>query len=144
MATHSSILAWEIPRTEEPGGLQFMGLQRVTKQLYGLIYMIIFQIWQYIFLKGKLQLRGQVTYLKSHGIASALNSAYYYSQCSYHYCIVATELLLKHFLQAHGRRQAGALLSFTMSFCLLLGISLLQFFLLNLMSREIYSHFLCS
>ena len=24
MATHSSILAWEIPRTEEPGGLQFM------------------------------------------------------------------------------------------------------------------------
>ena len=27
MATHSSILAWEIPRTEEPGGLQSMGLQ---------------------------------------------------------------------------------------------------------------------
>ena len=25
MATHSSILAWEIPWTEEPGGLQFMG-----------------------------------------------------------------------------------------------------------------------
>ena len=24
MATHSSILAWEIPRTEEPGGLQSM------------------------------------------------------------------------------------------------------------------------
>ena len=29
MATHSSILAREIPRTEEPGGLQSMGLQRV-------------------------------------------------------------------------------------------------------------------
>ena len=28
MATHSSILAWKIPRTEEPGGLQSMGLQR--------------------------------------------------------------------------------------------------------------------
>ena len=27
-ATHSSILAWKIPRTEEPGGLQFMGSQR--------------------------------------------------------------------------------------------------------------------
>ena len=27
--THSSILAWEIPWTEEPGGLQSMGLQRV-------------------------------------------------------------------------------------------------------------------
>ena len=25
MATHSSILAWRIPRTEEPGGLQFIG-----------------------------------------------------------------------------------------------------------------------
>ena len=27
MATHSSILAWKIPWTEEPGGLQSMGLQ---------------------------------------------------------------------------------------------------------------------
>ena len=27
--THSSILAWRIPRTEEPGGLQSMGSQRV-------------------------------------------------------------------------------------------------------------------
>ena len=37
MATHSSILVWNTPRTEEPGGLQSMGLQRlghdlVTKQ----------------------------------------------------------------------------------------------------------------
>ena len=30
MATHSSILAWEIPRTEEPRGLQSMGLQSWT------------------------------------------------------------------------------------------------------------------
>ena len=29
MSTHSSILAWRIPWTEEPGGLQSMGLQRV-------------------------------------------------------------------------------------------------------------------
>ena len=29
MATHSSIIAWEIPWTEEPGGLQYMGSQRV-------------------------------------------------------------------------------------------------------------------
>ena len=27
-ATHSSILAWKIPRTEKPGGLQSMGVQR--------------------------------------------------------------------------------------------------------------------
>ena len=29
MTTHSSILAWEMPWTEEPGELQPMGLQRV-------------------------------------------------------------------------------------------------------------------
>ena len=29
MAIHSNILAWEIPWTEEPGGLQSMGSQRV-------------------------------------------------------------------------------------------------------------------
>ena len=31
MTTHSSILAWRIPWTEEPGGLQSMGTQRVGK-----------------------------------------------------------------------------------------------------------------
>ena len=31
MATHPIILAWEIPRTEEPGGLQSMRLQRVRR-----------------------------------------------------------------------------------------------------------------
>ena len=31
MATHSSILAWEIAWTEEPGGLQSMGLQSRTR-----------------------------------------------------------------------------------------------------------------
>ena len=29
MATHSSVLAWSIPRTEEPGGLQSMGSQEL-------------------------------------------------------------------------------------------------------------------
>ena len=33
MATHSSVLAWEIPWTEEPEGLQFMELQRVGHNL---------------------------------------------------------------------------------------------------------------
>ena len=33
MATNSSILAWEIPWTEEPGGLQSMGLQKTRTQL---------------------------------------------------------------------------------------------------------------
>ena len=36
MATHSSIIAWEIPWTEEPAGLQSAGLQnsRTKQQLY--------------------------------------------------------------------------------------------------------------
>ena len=33
LATHSSILAWEIPWTKEPGGLQSMGSQRVRHDL---------------------------------------------------------------------------------------------------------------
>ena len=35
VTTHSSILAWEIPQTEEPGRLQSMRLQRVRIQLSG-------------------------------------------------------------------------------------------------------------
>ena len=31
MATHSSILAWKMPWTEEPGGLQFTGSQRAGR-----------------------------------------------------------------------------------------------------------------
>ena len=36
MATHSSVLAWEIPQTEEPGGLQSMGWQSLdmTEHMY--------------------------------------------------------------------------------------------------------------
>ena len=33
MAAHSSLLAWEIPWSEEPGGLQSRGLQRVGHDL---------------------------------------------------------------------------------------------------------------
>jgi len=33
MAVHPNILTWEIPYTEESGGLQFMGLQRVRHNL---------------------------------------------------------------------------------------------------------------
>ena len=33
MTTHSSVLAWEIPRTEEPGALQSIGQKRVGRDL---------------------------------------------------------------------------------------------------------------
>ena len=57
MATHSSILAWEIPWTEEPAGLQSMGSQRVShnlatkqQQQYIFIHVIKIHIHTYIFL----------------------------------------------------------------------------------------------
>ena len=34
MTTHSSILAWKVPWTEDPGGLQSMGSQRVGHDKY--------------------------------------------------------------------------------------------------------------
>ena len=49
MATHSSILVWRIPWTEEPGGLQSMGSQRVRHDratslsiLYSVAYLFFF------------------------------------------------------------------------------------------------------
>ena len=43
MATHSSILAWRIPRTEEPGGLWSVGSQRVNarKHVFSISYPVI-------------------------------------------------------------------------------------------------------
>ena len=45
MATHSSILAWRIPWTEEPGELQSMGLQRAghdSTHMKGMLWSISF------------------------------------------------------------------------------------------------------
>ena len=56
MATHSSILAWKIPWTEEPGGLQSMGSQRVrhewaAKPLWDIDNVLEFlKIWSWILL----------------------------------------------------------------------------------------------
>ena len=44
MATHSNILAWEIPWTEESGGLQSMELQRVAHNLATNQQLIVFLI----------------------------------------------------------------------------------------------------
>ena len=45
LATHFIILAWSIPWTEEPGGLQFMGSQRVGKLFLVLIWSFIFRVY---------------------------------------------------------------------------------------------------
>ena len=43
MATHSSVLAWEIPWTEEPGGLQSWGPKRVRQDLVTKQQQVLFQ-----------------------------------------------------------------------------------------------------
>ena len=43
MATHSSTLAWKIPWAEEPGRLQFMGLQRVGHDWATLLYFTVLE-----------------------------------------------------------------------------------------------------
>ena len=42
MATHSSILAWRIPWTEEPGKLQSTGSQRVGTQWSFSLFIVVF------------------------------------------------------------------------------------------------------
>ena len=44
MATHSSILDWEIPWTEEPSGLQSIGLQKRQTQLTGSRRVVLLEI----------------------------------------------------------------------------------------------------
>ena len=47
MATHSSILAWEIPWTEEPGGLQSMGLQKSDMTEHTCMPIMVDFLWQF-------------------------------------------------------------------------------------------------
>ena len=50
MTTHSSILAWRIPWTEEPGGLQYMGSQRVRHDWATSVQHspnILWNVWDY-------------------------------------------------------------------------------------------------
>ena len=46
MATHSSILAWRIPRTEEPDGLQFMGVTKSQTTEWLTFKLSIYMKWQ--------------------------------------------------------------------------------------------------
>ena len=73
MATHSSILSWKIPWTEEPGGLQSMGLQRaglnlVTKQQQ----ICKALLWEFFRLKGNKQRR---SWMDSGVISSSSSSS---------------------------------------------------------------------
>ena len=57
MTTNSSILAWEIPWAEEPGGLQSMGLQRVGQDLVTKQQQIL--LWTGLCFESTYQSRGR-------------------------------------------------------------------------------------
>ena len=65
-ATHSSTLAWKIPWTEEPGGLQSMGLLRVGHNWATSLWLFTFLHWRRnwqptpVFLPGESQGRGSL------------------------------------------------------------------------------------
>ena len=73
MAPHSSTLAWKIPWTEEPGGLQSMGSVRVghTERLHFLTFMHWRRKWQAtpVFLRGE-----------SHGQRSLVGYSHRFAQ----------------------------------------------------------------
>ena len=48
MATHSSILAWKIPRMEEPGRLQSMGSQRIEQDLSDFMMCVCVYIFVFV------------------------------------------------------------------------------------------------
>ena len=66
MAAHSSTLAWKIPWTEEPGGLQSMGSLRVGHDQATSVSLFIFMHWRRkwqptpVFLPGESQGRGSL------------------------------------------------------------------------------------
>ena len=48
MATHPSVLAWRIPWTEEPGGLQSLGLQRVGHDSATFTFTLLFNTFSFL------------------------------------------------------------------------------------------------
>ena len=66
MAPHSSTLAWKIPRTEEPGGLQSMGSLRVGHNRATSLSLFTFTHWRRkwqptpVFLPGEFQGQGSL------------------------------------------------------------------------------------
>ena len=75
MATHSSILAWKILWTEEPGGLQSIGLQRVRYDWSDLAHMPLPEVFLPLFPSLKFQDNSQNPSLKS-----ILNSSILFSR----------------------------------------------------------------
>ena len=75
MATHSSILAWRIPWTEEPGGLQSTGSHRVGHDWVTWLYLLQIHRWHHPYRENEEELRSLLLKVKeeSEKVALKLN-----------------------------------------------------------------------
>ena len=84
MATHSSILAWKMPWTEEPGRLQSMGSQRVGHHWVTSLSFFTFMLFK---------LQRNYSYYKDH-IANKAENIYYLTPVINHDCIKFSHIKL--------------------------------------------------
>ena len=92
MAPHSSILAWRIPWTEEPGGLQSMGLQRVRHDWRTNTPWMWLVIRHLRFNESKIEPITEVLLLRLAYSSTCLPSSQHHFQSSFHYLRSASHL----------------------------------------------------
>ena len=119
MAPHSSTLAWKIPWTEEPGGLQFMGSQRVGHDRATSLSLFTFLHWRRkwqptpVFLPGESQGQGEPGGLPSMGctesdmwsdLAAAVAAEHLvrFSQCWWVYHLACWYVTMDVYTEAQG------------------------------------------
>ena len=93
MAAHSSILAWKIPWTEEPGGLQSMGSQRVRHN-----WACVFAPLSFLSLK-KRQVSHKTERLPTESSLNFYFSAFNGLLCGHEYNSVTLQIILSETLQ---------------------------------------------
>ena len=99
MATHSSILDWKIPCSEEPGGLQSMELQRVLHDLGTKHTHTLFVLTQlgrqcyFHFTETKSQ-RGSVSWPSKSNTTSKTELGFSARQCGFIVCVLSQYYIL--------------------------------------------------
>ena len=128
MAPNSSTLAWRIPRTEEPGGLQCMGSRRVGHDWATSLSLFTFMHWKSkwqptpVFLPGESQGRG-AWWAAVYGITQSWTQLKWLSSSR---SFLITRNILKLFKYPYGRVIYQISLIFCTDSCLHYIVSLLQ------------------
>ena len=119
MAPHSSTLAWKIPWTEEPGGLQSMGLRRVGYDWATSLSLFTFMHWRRkwqptpVFLPGESQGRGSLVGCRPLGRTESDTTEATLQQQQQQLWVISSVRLGSLFQEPHGCLPAAvALLSY--------------------------------